>query len=128
MNLVFHTTAEFEQDLQSFDAATRQAITRRVNQVAREFLEDKKAFARHARKPCRVKLNHDYDSSLYSVKAEPDVRVLLVFDDDPIFEQVIVTLMRAVKRSQVRQAFNGALQTLEQHLNGAPREEGVYVG
>jgi len=128
VNITFHSTEDFEKDLQSFDVATRQKIARHINQVAQEFVEDKKAFARHARKPCSVKLNNGYDSSLYSVKAEPNVRILLTVDDDPIFEQVIITLMRAVKRSQSREAFGSVLETLNQHLNGRKAEEGVLVG
>ncbi len=128
MNMVFHSTEDFEKDLQTFDAATRQRIAQHVNRVAQEFAEDKKAFARHARKPCSVKLGNGYDSSLYSVKVEPNVRVLLTVDDDPIFGQVIVTLMRAVIKSQSKEAFGAVLESLNQHLNGRTAGEGVLVG
>ena len=128
MNITFHSTEDFEKDLHGFDAVTRQKITRHVNQVAQEFVKDKKAFARHARKPCRVKLSNGYDSSLYSVKVEANVRVLLTVDDDPIFEQVIVTLMRAVKRSQSKEAFGTVLGILNQHLDSRKAGEGVLVG
>lgn len=128
MNLIFNSTEGFESDLREFDEVTRCKVTERVNQVAQEFIQDKRAFARHARKPCTIQLGNGYESSLYSVKVEPSVRVLLTVDDDPIFERVIVTLMRVVKRAQSRKAYDSIVEALYKHLNGCKVGEGVPIG
>ena len=138
MNLVFRSTEDFEQDLQGFDEAARRQITERVNQVAQDFIHDQSAFAVYANQPRCIELNHDYDSSLYVVKTEPDVRILMTIDDDTIFEQVIVTLMRVVQKSQALQVYTSLIKSLFKSLNGrevAPlvskvfdAEKGVPVG
>ena len=64
MNLIFHSTEDFEQDLQAFDESMRREITERINQVAQAFVHDKKAFARQAQQPYRIELDGGYDSSL----------------------------------------------------------------
>lgn len=115
MNFLFNSTADFEQDLQNFDATTRHTIVERVNALAQVFVHDKVAFARQARKPYRIHLSNGYDSSLYVVQAGPETRLILTVDDDPIFEQVIVTLLRLVPRSEVRRAYAAAAQTLYLH-------------
>jgi hypothetical protein len=126
MNLLFHSTEAFEQDLQQFDACLQERIAQRVNEVAQAFIEDRQVFAQQARKPYTLHLSNAFDSSLYSVIVEPDLRVILTVDDDPLFDQVIVTLMRVVKRPDLYNAYTSAAKTLYQNLNerAAP---GIYA-
>ena len=128
MNLMFNLTEDFENDLQKFDEATCAKITERVNLVAQEWMNDKKAFARHARRPCAVKFGNGYESSLYAVRVDPNVRLLLTIEDDPIFDQIIVTLMRVVGRAELRESYNTVSEALYCNLNGRPMEVGVLVG
>jgi len=46
------------------------------------------------------------DSSLYMYKATNDLRVILAYDDDPIFNQNILTLYRVVHKNDSTEAFN----------------------
>ena len=128
MNLLFNSTEDFEQDLRTFDDATRQSIVERVNSVAQSFIENKSSFARQARQPYRIELNNGFDSSLYSVRVEPGIRLVLTIENDPLFEQVNVTLMRVVKRGDLREAYETAARNLYQHLNGHKPPQGVKVG
>ena len=128
MNLLFNSTEDFERDLQRFDETTRHLIAERVNEVARTFEHDKAAFARQARKPYPVKLGNGYDSSLYAVKAGPDVRVVLAVDNDPLFDQILVTLIRVVPRAELQEAYQAAALALYQPLNGHFARQGAGVG
>ena len=128
MHLLFHSTESFEKDLQQLDASTQQSIVQRLNQMAQTFVEDKKAFARHARQPYKVKLGDGYDSSLYAVKIAPDLHAVLAVDDDPLFDQVILTLIRVVNRVDLKEAYGLAAKSLCRGLNGDSVNPGVSIG
>jgi hypothetical protein len=128
MDLLFHSTETFEQDLQQFDAHLQIRIVQRVNEVAEAFIADQRVFAQQARKPYNLQLSNGFDSSLYSVIVEPDLRVILTVDDDPLFDQVIVTLMRVVKRPDLYNAYTSVAKTLYQSLNGSGINQEACVG
>ena len=128
MNLLFNTTEEFETDLSNFDQLTRDQIAERVNLVAHEWLHDKQAFAQHARQPYAVALDNGYQSSLYAVQVEPNVCALLTIEDDPIFEQVIVTLLRVVESAQLDATYHALVEALYRDFGGKVVEAGVLVG
>jgi hypothetical protein len=128
MNLLFQSTEDFEQDLQQVDTPTRQRIVHSLNQVARAFVEDKKTFARHARKPYRVKLGDGYDSSLYAVRVDSDLHAILTVDDDPLFDQVIITLIRVVNRADLKETYGLVAKALYQDFNGSKAKQGVRIG
>lgn len=128
MNLLFNSTEDFENDLRNFDETARQRIAERVNEVAQSFAQDKQRFARQARKPYRVPLGNGYASSLYAVKVAPDARIVMAVDNDPLFDQVIVTLIRVVSRAALQEAYQAAAQALYQPLNGHCTKPGAKVG
>lgn len=128
MNLVFHSIETFEKDLQQFDTCLQEKIAQRVNEIAQAFIEDRRVFALQARKPYNLQLSNGFDSSLYSVVVEPDLRVILTVDDDPLFEQTIVTLLRVVKRPDLYNAYTAVAKSLYQNLNGTPIKQEVRVG
>lgn len=128
MNLVFHSSETFEQDLQQFAAYLQAKIVQRVNEVAQAFIADRKIFARQARKPYNLQLYNGFDSSLYSIVVKPDLRVILTVDEDPLFDQVIVTLLRVVKRPDLYSTYTSVAESLYQDLNGNAIKQEVRVG
>ena len=127
MTLLFQSTEDFEKDLQQVDTPTRQRIVHCLNQVARAFVEDKKAFARHGRKPYRVKLGDGYDSSLYAIRVDFDLHAILTVDDDPLFDQVIITLIRVVNRADLKETYGLVAKVLYQDFNGSEAKQGARV-
>ncbi|MFZ4660789.1 MAG: hypothetical protein ACOYNY_27505 [Caldilineaceae bacterium] len=128
MNLVFHSTATFEQELHAIDAALQERIVQRINEVAQAFLTDRQLFAQQARKPYNIPMHNGFDSSLYSIIVKPDLRVILTVDEDPLFDQAIVTLLRVVKRPALYNTYTAIAQALYQNLNGNTTKQGVPVG
>lgn len=128
MNLIFHSTETFEQELHQLDAALQAQIVQRINEVAQAFIADRQLFARQARKPYNVPLTNGFDSSLYSVVAQPDWRIIFTVDEDPLFDQVIVTLLRVVKRPALANTFTEVAKALYQPLNGNPSKQEVSLG
>lgn len=56
------------------------------------------------------------DSSLYVLRASPQIRVILTIEEDPLFDQKIVTLFRVVRHDDMDRAFNSIAESLYQHL------------
>lgn len=128
MNLVFHSTETFEQELHAFDAALQERTVQRINEVAQAFLTDRQLFAQQARKPYNIPMYNGFDSSLYSIIVKPDLRVILTVDEDPLFDQAIVTLLRVVKRPALYNTYTAVAQALYQNLHGNVTKPGVPVG
>ena len=128
MNLVFHSTETFEQELQQFDAAVQKCIVQRINEVAQAFLMDRQLFSQQARKPYNIPMYNGFDSSLYSIVVKPDLRVILTVDEDPLFDQAIVTLLRVVKRPDLYTTYTAVAQALYRNLNGSATKQEVPVG
>ena len=129
MDLIFHSTESFEQDLQQFDDIARQKVITHLNDVAQAFIDDKKTFAKLARKPYPIEMLNGYDSSLYAVRIAPNFRAILTVDEDPLFNQVIVTLIRIVQSPFFKETYMNTAKILYQSLNGTDIQyEGTTIG
>ena len=69
----------------------------------------------------RSELN-GYESSLYVLKVLEKLSVILTIDEDPIFDQFIVTLFRAVKQDKLNRAYQSVAELLYQELTHTDRE------
>ena len=95
------------------------ALPHACPQAARNFLVI--ASDRLQRLPLRSQLN-GYESSLYVLKVLEKLSVILTIDEDPIFDQYIVTLFRAVKQDKLNRAYQSVAESLYQELTHTDRE------
>ena len=63
-----------------------------------------------------VKLDGDLEASVY-VFAEGEDRVLFAIDEDPVFDQMTVTLLRALKEPDLQQALRETIDQLFHEFN-----------
>lgn len=127
MNLVFHSTEPFEKARQQFDAHLQAKIVQRINEVAQAFIEDRPLFMQKVEQPYPFPLYNGFDSSLYSIVVEPNLRVILTLDDDPLFDQAIITLLRVVKQPDLYNAYTAVAKSLYQNINSSGVHSGVRV-
>ena len=118
MNLLFESTKQYEKDLRKFSPSARDGIIARLNQRCGFLLSNKARFGEYAYKPHVLQLTGGLDSSLQVLRINPALRVILTVDDDPIFDQIIVTLWRMVQHDDLTKAFNAVAQSLYQHSMG----------
>lgn len=133
--LMFQEVEGFERDMRHFNAALRQVIIKRINDVALVFAQDVSGFASLVRpftdlapQPVTMDLGSGYQASLYTVEVAPDVHLVLAVDDDPVFDQVILTLFRAVRSDLLEQACRDAAQMLYNSLPDFVAPQEVAVG
>jgi len=118
MELLFESTKSFEKELSKFSGSTKNKIVEKLNCYCSLLeSEDKSLFYKNAYQPIRFKGRSD--SSLYALKIDRDIRIILTVDEDPIFEQIIITLLHVVRHSSLDKVFKGIAESLyQQRLNG----------
>lgn len=122
MDILIESTIAFEQDLSGLESDMNVAVMESVNNCARLCLDQKQfAYDRLNRLPLRSQLN-GYESSLYVLKVLEKLNVILTIDEDPIFDQFIVTLFRAVKQDKLNRAYQSVAESLYQELAHTDRE------
>jgi mRNA-degrading endonuclease RelE of RelBE toxin-antitoxin system len=114
VNVLFHATKTFEKDLQDLPPNEAQRVVSRLNRNCSLLKRDPAAFYQTVDKPLIVQLKEGMDSTLYSMRAGRDLRILLAVDDDPLFGQTIFTLLRLVHHKDVSKAFRGIAESLYQ--------------
>jgi len=114
VNLVIEATKRFEKDLQALSSIDRERVLKTVRDKVEEFDPSVRAGSRHITQPMRIAVPGGYDSSLYSLRVGQKIRVLLTVEDDPIFEEKLVTLMRVVKHGDLNKAYRSLAESLAQ--------------
>ena len=121
VDILIESTIVFEQDLSGLEADMNVAVMESVNNYVRLF-PDQKQFAYDGLKrlPLRSQLN-GYESSLYVLKVSEKLSIILAVDEDPIFNQLIITLFRAVKYDKLNRAYQTVAESLYQELSCGDR-------
>ena len=114
MNILFQSSEKFEKDIKSFQTKEREKIISKINFYCSDLNSNGKLFYQHAYRPFKVILPNDFGSSLYVLRITSDIRVILTQDEDPLFDQVIVTLLRVVRQNSLEKAFKGMAESLYQ--------------
>lgn len=91
---VFNVTNNFEKDLSRFTLQDQETIESYINFFAEQFDKSPSSFESYIMYDHYLsKPLHNYTSSLHKLRINKDIRLFATFDNDPIFNQVIVTLL-----------------------------------
>jgi mRNA-degrading endonuclease RelE of RelBE toxin-antitoxin system len=105
MEIVFEATKDFETDLRRVGETARRSIVDQLNTQAQFLLKEPGEFYRATLRPHKVQLREGFESTLYVLKTGQDFRVIMTVDDDPIFQQIVITLFRVVKHEEMGTAY-----------------------
>ncbi len=114
MSTLFQASEKFEKDIKGFQAKERERIASKINLYCSGFENDPTLFRQHSYRPLKVILPDDLGSSLYALRINQEIRVILTLEDDPLFDQTIVTLLRVVRHDNLEKAFRGIAESLYQ--------------
>ncbi len=114
MELVFHDTESFQRDWQAYDPEVRSHLGTEINDCCQRLLYEPAEFDRCVER-IRPRLAGGIDASLYVLPVD-DIRILFTVDEDPVFEQLTVTLLRAVREDEFENASASVIQDLYQGL------------
>ena len=114
MNLRFESTKKFEKELDGFSAKDKKQIIQKLNKYSQLLESEPENFYKKAYQPMKLKLKGDSESSLYALKINLDIRLIITVDEDPLFDQTIITLLHAVRHSSIDKAFKSIAESLYQ--------------
>ena len=116
MDIVIESTKSFEKNLAQLSESDKTAVVQNINNCAQLFTTQRTDVYRRLKR-LRLPLDlNGYESSLYVLRVSQKLRVILAVDEDPIFDQVIFTLYRVVKRDNLDKEYQGRAESLYQEL------------
>ncbi len=118
MDILIESTKDFEKDLEKFTDTEKFRIIKEMNRnfelLSSENNLINNSFYEHSEQLRNIKLNHDYDSTIYCLKINDQQRIILTIDDDPIFGCILITLFRLVNQENAQQAYNAVTEMIYQ--------------
>lgn len=118
MDILIESTKDFEKDLEKFTDTEKFRIIKEMNQNFKLLSSENNlvnnSFYEHSEQLRNIKLNHDYDSTIYCLKINEEQRIILTIDDDPIFGCILITLFRLVNQENAQQAYNAVAEMIYQ--------------
>jgi hypothetical protein len=122
MDIIIDSTQHFEKDLAKLDQKDKATVITKINHCASLF-PSQKANVYHQLHHLRLpSLPNGYESSVYILRTSPKLRVILAIDEDPIFEQIILTLFRVFKHGDLEKVYKSIAESLYQEFQHQDRE------
>jgi hypothetical protein len=111
LELVFHEAETFVDDFQSFLPGQKAALATELNDCCQLLLYDAAAFHQRV-EPVRPQLADGMDASMVVLTVDDELKVFLTVDEDPVFAQLVVTLLRVVPENRFVAALDGLTRDL----------------
>ncbi|BFM02995.1 hypothetical protein Psyaliredsea_16420 [Psychrobacter alimentarius] len=116
MEIKFDITRPFEKDLRKLGVKEKERVSEAINKYAATFDTQLDIPNEHVYRPHKINMPRGLESSLYVLRASSQIRVILSIEEDPLFDQKIVTLFRVVKHNDMNRAFNSIAESLYQQV------------
>ena len=112
--LVFHDTDTFQRDWQSVSADEKNRLATEFNDCCQLLLYDTAEFDRRV-KNIHPQLSNGVDASLFVLAIEP-WRVIFTVDEDPMFKELSVSVLRVVPFEELDTACDAVIRALYDSL------------
>jgi mRNA-degrading endonuclease RelE of RelBE toxin-antitoxin system len=107
MNVRIDIDKKFDRDLKKISSLDQSVISKKINQLI-DLLKEEKNTSTYLHKIRQFsKEEGNLDSSLYVLKIKRDLRIILTSEEDPLFNEHIITLLRIVKNDDLEKIFRG---------------------
>lgn len=116
LELVFHDTETFANDFQALSADQRGGLATELNDCCQLLLYDPAEFQRRVERT-GPRLTEGMDASMVVFTGSDGCKVLFTVDEDPVFEQLAITLLRIVPEDELATATDDLTQALYRHLS-----------
>ena len=113
MEVRFNSTRPFEKSLSALNSKERDRIVAKINYLADAYLSGISSFFKIA-KPLKHKVFGVYDSSLYTAKLSHKDRLIFTAEDDPIQDEIVITLFALTTPDEYSQAIKSITESLYQ--------------
>lgn len=116
---VIEITKDFEDDLEHLNQSQKTQVNNKLERITTAIENNNFSYLfKHLKKLDSILL-FQYTSSLYTLKISRDIRVFLFFEDDPIFNCQVMTLLRVCYRKDMERVLRGLAKSFyQQNLKG----------
>jgi hypothetical protein len=113
-------TPAFTRDFDRLPTVDQARVQRTLELLYLLIRTDETGLQARLARPMVPVLKRGLESSLRTARVGNDIRIILAVDEDPIFEQVLVTLLRVVRHKDLKKAFGSVAERLyqEERLSG----------
>jgi len=113
MEVLFDVTDNFEKDLEDFSQVDQKVIEKKINFYAQVFRKNQFAIHIYSHKfLLPVNLPVGFTPSLYVLRINSDIRLIATFDNDPLYNQIIITLLGCVRHQNYEKSINKIFKSL----------------
>ena len=125
MEILIEITKSFEKDLKRLSQNEQEKIKEKINllvDILRETGSHRQLYRLH-----KIQLPFNLTSSLFVYKIDLHFRTILTFENDPLFNQTVLTLFRVVRHKDLEKSFKSVADSLYQNLyNSKDEADGRY--
>jgi mRNA-degrading endonuclease YafQ of YafQ-DinJ toxin-antitoxin module len=115
---------KFDKDLKKLTSVEKSMIEKKINLII-DLIRAEQSTSQHLSKIHKFHFGADMDSSLYVLRVNKDLRIILTSEEDPLFNEHILTLLRVVRHDDLDKTFKGIGESLFQSfLNRGGQENG----
>jgi mRNA-degrading endonuclease RelE of RelBE toxin-antitoxin system len=112
-SFVIEITEDFEKDLKCLDSLAQKKVNSKLEKITMAIEEGNLDYLIKDLDKINPSLNQ-YTSSLYKLKIGRDIRIFLFYENDPIFNRKIMTLLRACYQKDMEKLLNNLSQSFYQ--------------
>lgn len=98
-------TSSYKKDFSKLGNLEQSQINKKLNFFISLFADDRKKFLTYVRRPIAPRLSGGLTSTLYILPISAKIRILFVYDEDPLFEVISFTLLRVFTRDVYKNEF-----------------------
>lgn len=124
MEVKFDITRPFEKDLKKLGVREKDRVEVAIDRYAATFDSALDVSTQHIYRPHKINMPEGLESSLYVLRVSPQIRAILTIEEDPLFDQKIITLFRVVKHDDMERAFNSIAESLYQQFRLGESDNG----
>ena len=122
MEIIIESTQRFETSITQLNQESKQSVIEKINDCTQQFCKDKMHEYKDLDQLKFLPLPNNYQSSLYTLRVSPNLRVILTIDEDPIFSQTIFTLFDIVEPQDLEQSHKEIAADIYQDLTKVNQE------
>lgn len=114
MDIYYDITNQYEKDLRKLSVANQEKVEDVINKTFEFYTINKILPSTKVYRPCKVKLPHGIESSLFVLRIPRDIRIIFSIDEDVLYNKIVVTLFRAVRRDKLEASFDSIIESIYQ--------------
>ncbi|AUD06509.1 hypothetical protein [Spirosoma pollinicola] len=113
MDVVINEEEKFEKDFNKLSLKDRVVVGKKIDFII-ELIRSGQNTSNHIFKLHKIHFPNNLDSSLYVLRINRDIRIILTSEKDPLFGEHILTLFRVVRHQDLDKTYSSLAESLYQ--------------